>query len=70
MANVINSIIWLLILFFISFFVAAFCAGFYILVHPLSVCLPPLSGLADILLSGIQFPHYCADKMMTGGSLS
>ncbi|ENN81711.1 hypothetical protein D910_08762 [Dendroctonus ponderosae] len=69
MGNVVYSIIWLLILFFISFFVAGFCAFFYIIVHPLSVCIPPLSGLSDILLQGVQFPHYCADKMMTGGSI-
>ncbi|KAJ8986198.1 hypothetical protein NQ317_005672 [Molorchus minor] len=70
MANVLNSIIWLLILFFISFFVAGFCAGFYIIVHPLSVCIPPLAGFGDLLLSGVQFPHYCAEKMVTGGSFS
>ncbi|CAG9767402.1 unnamed protein product [Ceutorhynchus assimilis] len=69
MANVVFSIIWLLILIFISFFVAGFCAGFYILIFALTVCLPPLSGLSDILLQGVQFPHYCADKMMTGGSI-
>ncbi|VEN53106.1 unnamed protein product [Callosobruchus maculatus] len=69
MGNVIYSIIWLLILFFISFFVAGFCAGFYIIVHPLSVCLPPLTSLAELLLQGVQFPHYCAEKMMSGAPL-
>ncbi|CAH2002232.1 unnamed protein product [Acanthoscelides obtectus] len=69
MGNIVYSIIWLLILFFISFFVAGFCAGFYIIVHPLSVCLPPLTSLAELLLQGVQFPHYCADKMMSGAPL-
>ncbi|XP_060522507.1 uncharacterized protein LOC132699677 [Cylas formicarius] len=69
MANVVYSIIWLLILVFISFFVAGFCAGFYILVYPLTVCIPALSGLSDLLLQGVQFTHYCADKMMSGAPL-
>ncbi|CAG9860705.1 unnamed protein product [Phyllotreta striolata] len=69
MANVVNSIVWLIILILVSFWIAGICAGFYIIVHPLSVCLPPLTSLAELLLSGIQFPHYCADKMMSGGSL-
>ncbi|KAB0793646.1 hypothetical protein PPYR_13266 [Photinus pyralis] len=69
MGNPINSILWLIVLIFISFLVACFCAGFYILCHPLSVCIPPLKGLSDILLSGVQFPHYCAERMMSGSSL-
>ncbi|KAL1494349.1 hypothetical protein ABEB36_009961 [Hypothenemus hampei] len=69
MGNVVLSIIWLLILIFISFWVAGFCAGLYIIIHPLSVCIPPLTGLADILLQAVQFPHYCAEKMMSGGSI-
>ncbi|XP_030757156.1 uncharacterized protein LOC115883022 [Sitophilus oryzae] len=69
MGNIVYSIIWLIILIFLSFFVAAFCAGFYILFHCLSVCIPPLQGLADLLLQGVQFPHYCAEKMMSGGPI-
>lgn len=41
--NPLWSIIWLLILIFIAFFVAAFCAGWYILLYPLTVCIPALS---------------------------
>ncbi|KAF2886300.1 hypothetical protein ILUMI_19874 [Ignelater luminosus] len=69
MGNPVNSILWLLILIFISFFVAGFCAFWYIILHPLSVCIPPLKGLTDILLAGIQFPHHCAEKMMSGSPL-
>lgn len=42
MANAFNSILWFLVLLFISFFVAGFCAGWYILFHPISVCIPAL----------------------------
>ncbi|KAG5889972.1 hypothetical protein JTB14_020260 [Gonioctena quinquepunctata] len=69
MANILNSILWLLVLIFISFWIAGICAGFYIIVHPLSVCIPPLSGLSDFLLTVVQFPHHCAQKMMSGESL-
>ncbi|KAK9700363.1 hypothetical protein QE152_g31293 [Popillia japonica] len=69
MGNPVYSILWFLILIIISFFVAGFCAGWYILIHPLSVCINPLTGLADLLLSGVQFPHYCAEKMMSGAPL-
>ncbi|EFA08365.1 hypothetical protein TcasGA2_TC006008 [Tribolium castaneum] len=65
MANPINLILWLLVLIFISFWVAAICAGFYIIVHPLSVCIKPLTEIADLLLQGVQFPHYCAEKMFS-----
>lgn len=43
MKNPLWFIIWLLILVFITFFIAAFCAGWYILIYPLTICLPPLS---------------------------
>ncbi|XP_023025071.2 uncharacterized protein [Leptinotarsa decemlineata] len=69
MANLLNSIIWFIILIVVSFWIAGFCAGLYIFVHPLSVCIPPLSGLSDFLLTVIQFPHYCAKKMMSGEPL-
>lgn len=69
MGNVVYSIIWLLILIIVSFWIAGICAGLYIIVHPLSVCLEPLAGFAEILLSGVQFPHYCAEKMMSGAPL-
>lgn len=68
MGNVVYSIIWFIILIFLAFFVAGFCAGFYIIIYPLTVCIPALSGITDILLQGVQFPHYCAEKMMSGGS--
>ncbi|XP_076250109.1 uncharacterized protein LOC143189946 [Rhynchophorus ferrugineus] len=66
MANVVFSIIWLLILIFLSFFIAYICATLYIIVYCLSACIPPLTGLADVLLSGVQFPQYCAKKMLSG----
>ncbi|KAK4877147.1 hypothetical protein RN001_009653 [Aquatica leii] len=57
MANIIYSLIWLLILIFISFWVAVFCFYFYVF------------GICETLLAGIQFPHYCAEQMMNGTPL-
>ncbi|CAG9767403.1 unnamed protein product [Ceutorhynchus assimilis] len=70
MAKVITFLVWLIILIFISFAVASFCAGFYILLLPLTVCIKGLKELTDLLLKGLQFPHYCATQMMSKGSQS
>uniref|UniRef100_A0A182VQB3 Uncharacterized protein n=1 Tax=Anopheles minimus TaxID=112268 RepID=A0A182VQB3_9DIPT len=69
MANVLWSIIWLIVLVVVGFWVALFCAGWYVFVYPLTVCVPQLSGISDILLAGVQFTHYCAKSMMDGRSL-
>ncbi|CAG9121042.1 hypothetical protein JYU34_004577 [Plutella xylostella] len=66
MANVLFSIIWLIILIFIAFWIAGIAAGFYILILPFTVCIEPLSGLTDFLLQVVQFPKYCAEAMMEG----
>lgn len=42
-SNPLWFVIWLLILIFISFEVAGFCAGFYIIILPITVCIPDLS---------------------------
>lgn len=42
MKNPLWFIIWLILLI-ISFFIAGFCAGWYIFVHPLTVCIPAVS---------------------------
>ena len=42
-------VIWLLILIFISFEVAGFCAGFYIIILPITVCIPDLSVRGQIV---------------------
>ncbi|KAJ8720972.1 hypothetical protein PYW08_006437 [Mythimna loreyi] len=70
MGNIVFSIIWFIILIFISFWVAGICAGIYIIVLPFTVCVEPLSGLTDFLLSVIQFPRYCAQAMMEGRGLN
>ncbi|GLV35497.1 hypothetical protein CBL_01354 [Carabus blaptoides fortunei] len=70
MANPVFSIIWLLIFIFISFIVAGFCAFWYIVIFPFTVCLPDLSKLTDLLLAGVQFPHYCAQGLMEGKGFS
>ncbi|KAK4877148.1 hypothetical protein RN001_009654 [Aquatica leii] len=69
MANIIYSLIWLLILIFISFWVAGFCFYFYVLLYTLAVCITALNGICETLLAGIQFPHYCAEQMMNGTPL-
>ncbi|CAH2040496.1 unnamed protein product, partial [Iphiclides podalirius] len=66
MGNVIFSIIWLLILIFIAFWIAGLAAGVYILILPFTVCIEPLTGLTDFLLSVVQFPKYCAQAMVEG----
>ncbi|KAL0832062.1 hypothetical protein ABMA28_001552 [Loxostege sticticalis] len=66
MGNVLFSIIWLVILIFIGFWIAGLAAGIYILLIPFTVCIEPLSGLTDFLLSVIQFPRYCAQAMVDG----
>ncbi|XP_068625259.1 uncharacterized protein [Battus philenor] len=66
MGNVLFSIIWLLILIFIGFWIAGIAAGLYILILPFTVCIEPLTGLTDFLLTVIQFPKYCAQAMMEG----
>lgn len=43
MKNPLWFIIWLVILIFLSFFVAGFCAGWYIIIYPITVCIPGLS---------------------------
>jgi hypothetical protein len=68
-SSVLWFIIWLLILIFISFHVAGFCAFFYIFVLPFTVCIPDISAFTDLMLKGVQFPHYCAKAMMEGQPL-
>ncbi|XP_053670373.1 uncharacterized protein LOC128720706 [Anopheles nili] len=70
MANMLWSIIWLLVLVFVAFFVSFFCAWWYVVFYPLTVCVPNLSSVSDLLLKGAQFTHYCAKNMMEGNSLS
>ncbi|XP_055851247.1 uncharacterized protein LOC129915638 isoform X2 [Episyrphus balteatus] len=67
--NPIWAIFWLIIFFFISFVVAGFSAFCYVFLYVLVVCIPGLSGVTDILLQGIQFPHFCAKAMMEGKPL-
>ncbi|KAL1494348.1 hypothetical protein ABEB36_009960 [Hypothenemus hampei] len=68
MANCVRSLIWLLILIFVSFFVASFCSSFYIILLPLTVCFGDLKPVTNFLLQGLQFPHYCATRVKSGGS--
>lgn len=43
MANILNSILWFLILFLFSFNAAAFGAVFYIILYTFEPCIPALS---------------------------
>jgi len=40
MKNILWSIIWLIILILFAFFVGGFFAFFYIILYPLTVCIP------------------------------
>ncbi|EDW59280.1 uncharacterized protein LOC115761258 [Drosophila novamexicana] len=64
MGNPVWFIFWLLVFWIISLAVAFFCAFFYIVIYTLVVCIPGLSGISDVLLQGLQFPHYCAKAMV------
>ncbi|KAJ6639173.1 hypothetical protein Bhyg_11913, partial [Pseudolycoriella hygida] len=62
MKNPLWFILWLIILI-IAFPIAGFCAGWYILLYPLTVCIPAISGLTDLLHQGIQLTHLAAKSM-------
>ncbi|XP_039955477.1 uncharacterized protein LOC120771492 [Bactrocera tryoni] len=64
MGNPLWFIFWFLVFWFISFFVAFLAAFLYIICYVLEVLFSGLSGLNNLLLKGIQFPHYCAVGMM------
>ncbi|KAH8402596.1 hypothetical protein KR215_003060 [Drosophila sulfurigaster] len=64
MGNPLWFIFWLLVFWIVSLAVAFFCAFFYIVIYALVVCVPGLANVAEILLQGLQFPHYCAKAMM------
>ncbi|XP_041786260.1 uncharacterized protein LOC121601501 [Anopheles merus] len=66
MGNPIWCIFWLIVLWFFGFWVSCVCAFFYALIYPITVCIPALSGVSDILLKGAQFAHYCAQCMING----
>ncbi|KAF9824070.1 hypothetical protein SFRURICE_020336 [Spodoptera frugiperda] len=66
MGNILFSIIWLIILIIVAFWIAGFAAGLYIILLPFTVCIEALSGLTDFLLSVVQFPRFCAQRMMEG----
>merc|ERR1711874_111117 len=67
--NPVWSFLWFLGLLFIGWPVAGFCAGWYILILPFAVCIDGLNGICDILLKGVQCPHFCAKHMMEGTPL-
>jgi len=62
-------IVWLLVLIFIAFEVAIFISWFYIILLPVTVCVPDLKVVTDLLLKVVQFPYYCCGWMMNRSSL-
>ncbi|CAO1423500.1 unnamed protein product [Diamesa hyperborea] len=69
MKNPLWVILWLIILILVAFFVAGFCATWYIIIYPLTVCVPDIAVVTDFLLKAVQFPHFCAKNMMEGTPL-
>ncbi|KAJ3627886.1 hypothetical protein MTP99_015228 [Tenebrio molitor] len=61
--NPLCCLVWF-VAFYFSFIIACFCCFWYILIYPCTVCIDALSGYTDLLLKGIQLPHYCAQKMV------
>lgn len=49
MVNVLWFIIWLIILIIFSFWIAGFLAFFYIILYPITVCIPAISVSLDII---------------------
>lgn len=60
MGNPLWAFLWLIILIFMSFFVAGFCAGWYILLYPLTVCIPALTVrlILAVIASLILMIHF------------
>uniref|UniRef100_A0A182TYM4 Uncharacterized protein n=1 Tax=Anopheles melas TaxID=34690 RepID=A0A182TYM4_9DIPT len=74
MANLLWSIIWLIVLIVVGFWVAFFCAGWYVLIYPLTVCVPDISGECSAFeWHRIQFNHSTgiqADLVPFGSAIS
>lgn len=49
MVNVLWFIIWLIILIIFSFWIAGFLAFFYIILYPITVCIPAISVSLEII---------------------
>lgn len=70
MANIIYSIIWILILWFLMWPIAGLLAGFWILFMPFEACFPFLKELDSTLLKWIQFCETVGQNIKEGKSLS
>ncbi|KAL0268065.1 UNVERIFIED_CONTAM: hypothetical protein PYX00_010145 [Menopon gallinae] len=67
--STVNFVIWFLVLIFLSYWVSCICFVPYIITSIIQVCVPALDPLVDLLLKGLQFPHYCAESMMNRSGL-
>lgn len=54
MPKIVWSILWLLILLIFAFWIAGFIAFFYIILYPITVCIPDLS-VSKVIFCSIMF---------------
>ncbi|KAL3272406.1 hypothetical protein HHI36_013882 [Cryptolaemus montrouzieri] len=64
MKKVIEGLFWTFVLVFFAFGIAGFCSPFYIVVYFFEAFVPDIQPLSDILLQGLQLPHYCAKRVL------
>ncbi|KAJ8724459.1 hypothetical protein PYW08_015933 [Mythimna loreyi] len=57
-------ILWLIILLVFGWYLGFIALHFYVSLIPFTVCIPACQGLTDILWQGVEFPRYCAERMM------
>jgi len=70
MSNVVNSIIWFILLWFIGFPVGFFCAGLWIFFSALEACFgDACADLIKILEAGMNLPKKWAKNLVSGASL-
>ena len=68
MANILMSIVWLILLLIIGWPIAGFCAGFYILFLPFTACIGGCSGITDLLEKGVKLPLAFGKGIADGSS--
>ncbi|CAF1086954.1 unnamed protein product [Brachionus calyciflorus] len=69
MANIIWSIVWILILWFLMWPIAGLLASFWILFMPFEACFPCLKEINTTLLKWIQYCEKVGQNIKSGNSL-
>ncbi|OQR79933.1 hypothetical protein BIW11_05391 [Tropilaelaps mercedesae] len=64
------SVIWMILLIFVAWEIALFCAGLYIFVSFFTPCVKGFQPVAEFLMKGINFVHFCVRNCLNGTSYS